>query len=254
MHTDLGGNDLPEHENTRVYLLSSLQHNDAAAALEGGAPRYPLNPLPANPVLRALLSDLDEWVTDGAAPPDSRVPRRSDGGLINGEAFRNSFPAVPGSACAEPHAMHPVDRGADFANGIIAGEPPREDLTREYPVLVPAVDADGNETAGVRVPEVTAPLATYLGWNLRKDSEVMAGIVGSALPFAVTERARAARKDPRPSIEARYPSRQAYLGEVRAAAEELKGQRLLLAEDVERCVALAGKRWDARRGNGSGGA
>ena len=254
VHTDPGGNDLPEHENTRVYLLSSLQHNDAAAALEGGVPRYPLNPLPANPVLRALLSDLDEWVTDGVAPPDSRVPRRSDGGLINGEAFRNGFPAVPGSACPEPHAMYPVDRGADFANGVIASEPPREDLTREYPVLVPAVDADGNETAGVRVPEVAAPLATYVGWNLRKDSEVMAGIVGSALPFAVTERARAAQKDPRPSIEARYPSRGAYLGEVRAAAEELREQRLLPAEDVERCVALAGKRWDARRGNGSGDA
>ncbi|MDE0212671.1 MAG: alpha/beta hydrolase domain-containing protein, partial [Deltaproteobacteria bacterium] len=89
-------------------------------------------------------------------------------------------------------------------------------------------------------------------WNLRKDSEVMAGIVGSALPFALTERTRAAQGDPRPSIEARYPSREAYLAAVRAAAEELVEQRLLLAEDVERCAALAGRRWDARRGNGSG--
>lgn len=248
VHTDPRGNDLPEHENVRVYLLSSLQHNDAAAALEGGVPRYPLNPLPANPVLRALLSALDEWVTEGVPPPESRVPTRSGGGLLTGDAFRNGFPAVPGSACPDPHVLHHLDRGPDFADGVISREPPVEDSTREYPVLVPSVDADGNESAGVRVPEVSAPLATYLGWNLRKDSEVMAGIVGSALPFAETEERRTAQGDPRPSIEARYPSREAYLDAVRAAAVALQEDRLLLAEDVERCVAAAGKRWDARHG------
>ena len=252
VHTDPRGHDIPGHENVRVYLLSSLQHNDAAAALEGGVPRYPLNPLPANPVLRALLAALDEWVTKGVLPPESRVPTRSAGDLVTGADFREGFPAVPGSACPEPHALYHLDRGAEFADGVISREPPVEDETREYPVFVPAVDADGNETAGVRVPEVAAPLATYTGWNLRRDSEVMAGIVGSALPFAVTEQARAARGDPRPSIKARYPTRETYLAAVRTAAEELAEQRLLLAEDVERCVALAGKRWDARRGNGSG--
>ena len=150
--------------------------------------------------------------------------------------------------------LYRLDRGPDFADGVISREPPVEDKTREYPVLVPSVDADGNESAGVRVPEVAAPLATYLGWNLRKDSEVMAGIVGSALPFAETEEARAAQGDPRPSIEARYPSREAYLDAVRAAAVALQEERLLLAEDVERCVATAGKRWDARRESGAGGA
>jgi hypothetical protein len=99
----------------------------------------------------------------------------------------------------------------------------------------------------VRVPEVAAPLATYLGWNVRRDSEVMAGIVGSTLPFAETEKARAAQGDPRPSIEARYPSREAYLDAVRAAAAALQEQRLFLVEDVERCVAAAAKRWDTRR-------
>ena len=254
VHTDPRGRDLPEHENIRVYLLSSLQHNDAAAALEGGVPRYPLNPLPANPVLRALLSALDEWTTDGTPPPDSRIPTRSGGDLVTGADFRKGFPAVPGSACADPHALYHLDRGPDFADGVISREPPLEDKTREYPVLVPAVDADGNETAGVRVPEVTAPLATYLGWNLRRDSEVMAGIVGSTLAFAETEEQRAAQCDPRPSIEARYPSKEAYLDAVRVAAAALQQERLLLAEDVERCVAAAGKRWDARLERGAKGA
>ncbi|MCY4486268.1 MAG: alpha/beta hydrolase domain-containing protein [Deltaproteobacteria bacterium] len=254
VHTDTRGNDLPEHENIRVYLLSSLQHNDAAAALEGGVPRYPQNPLPANPVLRALLDALDEWVTDGVPPPESRVPTRSAGDLVTGAEFREGFPAVPRSACPEPHALYHLDRGAEFAHGVISREPPVEDKTREYPVRVPSVDADGNETAGIRVPEVAAPLATYLGWNLRKDSDVMAGIVGSALPFAVSERTRAEQGDPRPSVQSRYPSRNAYLDAVRAAAVALEEDRLLLAEDVDRCVAAAGKRWDARRGNGSGDA
>ena len=247
VHTDPLGNDLPAHENVRVYLLSSLQHNDAAAALEGGVPRYPLNPLPANPVLRALLSALDQWVTDGEPPPENRIPTRADGQLLAGDAFRKEFPAVPGTACPDPHALYHLDRGPDFVDGVISREPPLEDRSREYPVLVPSVDADGNETAGVRVAEVTAPLATYMGWNLRKDSEVMAGIVGSALPFAETEKERAAQGDPRLSTQARYPSREAYLDAVRTAAVTLREERLLLAEDVENCVAAAGKRWDKRR-------
>jgi len=251
VHTDPRGNDLPEHENARVYLLSSLQHNDAAAALEGGVPRYPLNPLPANPVLRALLTALDQWVTDGLPPPESRIPTRADGQLIAGDAFRKEFPAVPGSACPDPHALYHLDRGPDFVDGVISHEPPEEDRTREYPVLVPAVDADGNESAGVRVPEVAAPLATFMGWNLRKDSEVMAGIVGSTLPFAETEEDRAAEGDPRPSIQARYPSRQSYLNAVRTAAMALMEDRLLLAEDLDRCVAAGGKRWDKRPGAAS---
>ncbi len=252
VHTDPRGNDLPAHDNVRVYLLSSLQHNDAAAALEGGAPRYPQNPLPANPVLRALLSALDEWVTDGVPPPESRVPTRSGGRLITGGAFRSGFPAVPAFVCPEPHVLHPIHRGASFAQGVITREPPLEDKTHEYAVLVPSVDADGNESAGVRVPEVAVPLATYLGWNVRRDSEVMAGIVGSTLPFAGTEEARAAQGDPRPSIEARYRSRETYLDAVRAAAAALREQRLLPAEDVARCVAAAGSRWDARPRTGPG--
>ena len=247
VHTDPRGIDLPEHENVRVYLLASLQHNDAAAALEGGVPRFPLNPLPANPVLRALLEALDEWVTGGVPPPESRIPTRSDGRLITGGAYRNDFPAVPAFVCPEPHALHHIHRGASFTDGVITREPPLEDKTHEYAVLVPSVDADGNESAGVRVPEVAVPLATYLGWNMRRDSEVMAGIVGSTLPFPETEEARAAQEDPRPSIEARYPTREAYLDAVRAAAAALEEQRLFLAEDVERSVAVAGKRWDARR-------
>ena len=246
VHTDPCGNDLPEHVNVRVYLLSSLQHNDAAAALEGGNPRYPQNPLPANPILRALLSVLDQWVTDGILPPASRVPKRADGGLTTGDAFRTAFRSLSLGASPSPHVLYYLDRGSGFANGIISREPPVEDRTREYPVLVPSVDADGNERAGVRVPEITVPLGTYLGWNLREDSEIIAGIVGSTLNFANTEQMRITQADPRPSTASRYPSREAYLDAVRVAAFDLQRERLLLTEDVERCVVTAGKRWDTQ--------
>ena len=231
-----------------------LQHNDAAAALEGGVPRYPLNPLPANPVLRALLNDLDEWVTDGGGasrqPRAAAVRRRTHrAGRLSETASRRCRDAP----VAEPHAMHPVDRGADFANGVIASEPPREDLTREYPVLVPAVDADGNETAGVRVPEVAAPLATYTGLE---PPQGLGSDGGHRRQRPALRRDRAgARREERPAPFHRSALSLAgglIWAEVRAAAEELREQRLLLAEDVERCVARAGKRWDARRGNGSG--
>lgn len=244
VHTDGRGNDLPEHEHARIYLLSCLQHNDAAAPLEGGAPRHPQNPLAANPVLRALLTALDQWATAGAPPPESRVPRRSDRELVTGDAYGRAFPQLPGSVCPSPHRLCRLDYGASFARGVISREPPLEDETREYPVWTPSVDPDGNEATGVRVPEAAAPLATYVGWNLRKDSETLAGIVGSALRFANTAEERAAHGDPRPSIQERYPSREAYLEAVRAAAVALVEQRLLLAEDVDRCVAAAADRWD----------
>lgn len=45
--------------------------------------------------------------------------------------------------------------------------------------------------------------------------------------------------DPRPSIEERWPSAAAYVAAVRASAERLQGERLLLAEDVHAIIAAA---------------
>ena len=46
----------------------------------------------------------------------------------------------------------------------------RQKSARRFPVLVPAIDADGNERDGIRLPEITVPLASYLSWNLRDPS------------------------------------------------------------------------------------
>ena len=113
---------------------------------------------------------------------------------------------------------------------------------------VSAVDDDGNETAGIPVPEIRVPLAAYTGWSLRHPdiggAEQLLYFAGATLPFAKTRAARARSGDPRPSIEERYASREAYLERVRKAALELVAARYLLEEDVELSVTLAARTWD----------
>ncbi len=112
-----------------------------------------------------------------------------------------------------------------------------------------AVDADGNEIAGIRLPDLTAPIGTHAGWNPRHpDSgapEQIIPMVGFTLPFAATKRAREAAGDPRPSIQERYESRDAYLRQVRRDAESLVAERYLLAEDADVVVAACAAHYDA---------
>jgi hypothetical protein len=113
---------------------------------------------------------------------------------------------------------------------------------------VSAVDADGNETGGISLPQISVPLATHTGWNLRHPdiggSAQLLVFAGATIPFAWTRGDREAARDPRPSIEERYPSRDAYLARVREAGAALAGQRYLLGEDIELCVMLAARFWD----------
>ena len=127
-------------------------------------------------------------------------------------------------------------------------EPPR--LGHVYPALVPAVDADGNDRAGIRLPEIAVALATQTGWNPRHPRTgaafALAGVVGSYLPFARTKAAREAAGDPRLAIEERYPDRACYLGRIAEAALGLTRERLLLPQDVPFVVERAAAHWDLR--------
>ena len=145
-----------------------------------------------------------------------------------------------------------LDLGPDAARGIArlpaqAGDP--------YPSYVAAVDADGNELAGIRPPDLAVPVATYTGWNPRHpvtgDAGQLIPMQGSTFPFAADAEARRRTDDPRPSIAERYRDRDDYLARVRAAAEELVRQRYLLAGDVARVVQLAGERYDCFAGAGA---
>jgi len=253
MHTDPSGTrDLPLPGTSRVFLVSSAQHGPGTlpptgAGAAGSDGLHATNPNDFRPAIRALVHALDQWVAGGVEPPPSRHPLVADGTLAPPEAA--GWPAVPGVRFPTVR-NEPVrtDRGPEWARGVITIEPPRLGLV--FPALVPAVDADGNDRAGIRLPEVSVPLASQTGWNWRHPRvgapDALAPYVGSHLPFAWTKAEREASGDPRLSIEERYRSREDYLGRVALAAVSLLRQRLLLAEDVPLVLERAAAHWDWR--------
>ena len=245
VHTDSRGNDLPEHPNARIFHFAGSQHN---ADPLGGNPnaetaRYPSNPLNTTPLLRAVIDALDAWATNSAPPPDSMVPRRSDETGVPADVASRVFPKIPNvEHPQQANRLFVQDHGPDFAAGIISNEPPIEDRSREYAVLIPQVDSDGNEAPGIRTPHVQVPLATYTGWNYRPDGEAgqaMAGTTGGYLPLPATKEDREKSGDPRPSVQERYGSKARYVRLIALAAQRMVEQRLLLEEDADRYVALA---------------
>ncbi len=236
-----GRHDVALPENVRVYYLAGTEHVITPTMPKGvcvGTPNTAIDPRPA---MRALTLALDRWVKDGTPPPASRYPKIADGTLVPAEAL--TLPKVPGfTAPRGPNPMPPFDYGKQAALGIIDHVPPAPRKGR-YGVLVPAVDADGNEVAGIRVPEQAVPAATTTGWSLRSEQGGGTGelcyLDGQVLPFAPTAAAREAAKDPRPSLAERYGDKDAYLRKVRESALQLQQSGYLLAEDIERIVARA---------------
>jgi hypothetical protein len=200
-----------------------------------------------SPLLRAALVSLDRWVTEGVEPPPSAVPRLADGTAVAAETTRGVFAAIPGARFPD-HLPRPVrlDFGPQVERGIVSALPPK--VGAPFVTFVSAVDADGNDRAGIRPPELRVPLATFTGWNPRHPDQGAPGdlmaMMGSTLPFARTAAERAKTGDPRPSIEERYASRDAYLARVRSDAQAMVAARHLLAADVDSVVARAAALWD----------
>ena len=246
VHTDSLGNDLPDHDRSRVYLFASAEHSpDHVNGPDHRSFKHPTNPLNVTALLRAMLDNLDAWVTDGTPPPSSRVPTRDSETSVPSQVSNAQFPAIPGvTPPSGPNRLHVQDHGPEFDSGILSVEPPVEDKSRQYTVLVPQVDSDGNDIPGIRGPELEVPLATYTGWNLRLPGQAenaMAAVYGSYLPFAKTREERLANGDPRPSVEERYDSRARYVRLVTLACQRLLEERLILEEDADRFVEAATK-------------
>jgi hypothetical protein len=242
-----GEKDLALPENVRIYHFAGTQHVMGPTMPEGvcsapgnGSLNTAVDPRPS---LRALTLALDRWVKNGALPPPSVYPKLADRTLVSAAAL--TWPALPGFAPPRaPNPMAQFDYGARIAEGIIDNAPPAPHPFR-YRVLVPAVDADGNEIAGLRMPEQAVPAATTTGWSLRGAAAGAAGelcyLDGMALPFAKTAEERAASRDPRPSMAERYRDGADYLAKLRAAARELVRRGYYLEEDVEKTVARASR-------------
>jgi hypothetical protein len=238
-HTTPDGlSDLPLPDNVRSYLFAGSQHSPGVFPPTQGAGQQAGNPVDYWWSLRALLVAMDKWVRDGEAPPASTYPRIDHGTLVSAASI--AFPAIPGMQ--SPSALRGAARVPNLLLQGGAGG------GTALPLLVPQVDADGNEVTGIRLPDVSVPLATYTGWNFRRPeiggTHLLVSLLGSYVPLARTRAEREARRDPRPSIEERYANRAGYLSRVRSAADALVGSRYLLAEDVESVIRRSADQWD----------
>jgi hypothetical protein len=229
--TDGVGHPVTVPDNVRLYMVPGAQHGGGGGVGTQRAVAYCQNLTSAvdeRTSDRAIALDMEAWLTDGTAPPPSNYPTLADGTLVSPTATPN----------AAPYNRLFV---TDYSNAI-----PAVNLQKSYVGFVPKTDADGNDTSGIRVPDVAVPLATYTGWNPRKPgygAPDQCGSTGSTLPFALTAGARSASGDSRLSLAERYSSEDDYVSKVRAAAEALVKQRLLLAEDVDFYVKQAQKAW-----------
>ncbi|WP_343729561.1 alpha/beta hydrolase domain-containing protein [Duganella sp.] len=234
-----GERDVAPADNVRIYGFMGAQHyvgrsskREPFTACVSTTDHY----LP----MRALIVALDEWTVKGKQPPANAYPQLSDGTLTTVADYRAIFPKGLGITPPEQSLREPrLNFGPRFATQSIADiVPPKHG--DDFETRVPAPDADGNDRGGVRLVELQAPLGTHTGWNLRAPDTGFAWATsrfdGSFVPFARTEAERVAAGDPRPSLEARYANRDAFVAAVRAAAEQQVTAGLLLPEDVERSL------------------
>jgi hypothetical protein len=244
VHTDPEGTaDASFHPDVRYYMTNGAPHGGASSRFRT-VTEHERNPLDVAHLQRAMLVNLDRWVSDGVEPPPSRHPRIDAGELISAEEHARRFPAIPGMRHPGRNLEPPrSDHGPDFwSEGVITKVPP--EMGAPYQTLVPAFDADGNGLGGIRLPELTVPLGTYQGWNPRAPEygapDYMTRFDGSFWIFPATEKQRLGAGDPRESIEARYGSHQEYVDRVSAETRRLEEAGFLLDVDAWALIERAG--------------
>ena len=225
--------------------------------MDGYRGAHAFNCLEYRGLLRAALRNLDRWVSEGESPPPSQYPRIAYGSAVAPIVAAENLESIPGVKLPRPvRKFTRLDFGPD---SLVPSVVPAT-VGLDYPCLVSQVDADGNEVAGIRLPLVSVPLATHMGWNRRhadiggEGQTLSTGgasggtLRGSSIPFASTRNQREETGDPRPSIEERYVSRESFLERIEAAARKLVGDGYLLEEDVERLVGQAGEHYEVMAG------
>ncbi len=254
IHTDpQGTRDVEPPDEERIYFIAGHQHGSGLPIVTDTTPigargANSFNMVDGSTALRAFLINLDRWASEGIEPPPNAFPRLADGSAISREAALEWFSSLPGMALLDP-ALLPRLRRLDLGPQAFDGIAQLPAATGEaFASYAPALDADGNEVVGIRLPDLTVPVATHTGWVPRHPSTGGAGqlldMMGTTLPFPKTPREREERGDPRASIAERYRDRDDYIAQARAAAEALAAARYILDEDVDLVVELAAKRYD----------
>jgi hypothetical protein len=243
--------DIPLPENVRRYYMPGTNHGGGRGGFEVSQAAndrcvLPQNPNPMAETTRALTAALVDWVVRGTPPPPSRYPTLAAEELVPATRRAVGFPAIPGLTFADHfvNAVLDYDLGPTFVYddlaGVIARQPPA--IKQVIPTLVPRVDADGNETAGIPSVLHQAPLGTYLGWNIQRGGFFkgqICGFSGGYVPFAVTREEGRKTGDPRPSLEERYGTQEGYVCTVKRAAGGLVRDRFLLPDDAQRLIDAA---------------
>jgi len=259
IHTNLESlQDSEEYsESVRKYHFTGTQHGigifppEEVRPNDGVRGQLPFNSVDYSPLQRAALDNLHRWVTEGKAPPPSRHPSLDQGTAVESTSLLQQLNTLPGvTAPNPPLRIKRLDHGPETHLGRTLTLPAIEDV--EYPALVSDIDEDCNEVAGVSLPDLTVPLATYTGWNLRHSDigntglviGLTGGLAGWTLPFGQTHRDRTAANDPRRSIEERYRTKDIYLEKVMDAAEELVKEGYLLEEDIDRVMERSSIKYD----------
>jgi len=234
--------------NVRIYHFTGLQHFPGPWPPAKGhgdlMGQEPQSPLPIHYFWRAMIANMDAWVRNNTLPPPSSYPKIADGTLVPLERY--AFPAIPGTKAAhEANTGYRLDFGPNWQAGILSVQPPK--ILETFPVLVPQVDADGNERDGVRLPEVSVPLATYASWDLRDPSigapDERVSFECSYIAFPKTAADRLRTSDPRKSVEERYRGKEDYMMQFTKATEELVKQRWILPEDRESVLHHGEQEW-----------
>lgn len=236
-HTTMDGSaDLVDAPNVRAYQLAGTKHGAGSFPPSNGGGQFPENTNDYRWAQKGLLAALDAWARLGTEPPPSTHPNLTDGTLVAHKDFR--FPALPG-----------VQQPTFVPGGY------RADVPAPYsalPFLVPKVDADGSDAAGIRLPIVSVPLATLTGWNFRSPQigapSTLIAMAGSYIALPKTKADRERTKDPRLSIAERYGSKAEYVKRVREAATKLADQRFVLREDIQPITDELAAQWDAVMG------
>jgi hypothetical protein len=254
IHTDPAGTrDVEPPAEERIYVIAGHQHGAGLPQVTDTTPigargANTFNTVDGSTALRAFLVNLDRWVSEEDEPPPSAFPRLADGTAITREVALAQLGELPGMAVLDAAVLprlRRLDLGAQADQGI--GRLPAE-TGEPYPSYVSALDADGNEVAGVRMPDITVPVATHTGWVPRHPETGGSGqlldMMGTTLPLAATPGERQARGDPRPSIAERYRDRDDYAARAREAAQALAAVRYILEEDIDLAVDLALQRYD----------
>lgn len=259
-------NDIPLPKNVRRYYIPSTDHGGGPGGFSVtplppaancpssgyGPATFAANPVPHTQTVNALRAHFRNWVIHGTPPPESRYPTlrgsKTERNLVEATKSAMGFPTIPGVPPSAPTGLiNPVldyDWGPEFnysdASGIQSNMPPP--IKQVIKMLVPRVDADGNELGGVPVVLRDAPLGTYLGWNITKSGfhqDKICNYEGGMIPFARTKAERLATGDPRLSLQERYGDHAGYVAAVTKAAGNAVAQGFLLQADADALIAQA---------------